>query len=270
MTKFCVMIAILCALHGGLAGEVGAQESDVVTPLRELTGESLRYGIDFLFFTRLAEGTLTFKPTEQPQVYRAELVGRTLGIASWLAGDRTQTYTALMKRMQDGSLRSIESISTIRKKRWGTWHNRGKIRRFDYLRGTISEERLKDGVVSSRAEHVIPGERRPVDMLTAFYNLRIGVYGPLERGRTFLIPTFSGKGFNDIEVTVLSVAEQARHRTFPAHGLLLQAGIDPEIFETGSGRLYVWFDDRMRPGQGVIEDLIGLGDVKGYLEKESP
>lgn len=264
------MIAALCALYGGLPGLVRAQEPGVVVSLRELTGESLRYGIDFLFFTRLAEGTLTFNETEQPEVYRAELVGRTLGIASWLAGDRTQTYASLMQLMPDGSLSSIEYSSKIRKKRWGTWQNRGKIRRFDYLRGRIAEQRLKEGAIRSRAEFEIPGAQRPVDMLTAFYNLRIGAYGPLERGRTLLIPTFSGKGFNDIEVTVLSVEDQARYKAFPEHGLLLQARIDPEVFETGSGSLYVWFDDRMRPGQGIIQDLIGLGDVKGYLEQESP
>ena len=264
------MIAILCALHGSLAGLVCAEEPGVVASLRQLTGESLHYGIDFLFFTRLAEGELSFHETERPKVYRAELVGRTLGIASWLAGDRTQTYTSLMQLMPDGSLNSIEYTSKIRKKRWGDWQHRGKIRRFDYPRRTILEERLKQGAVSSRAEYEIPGEQRPVDMLTAFYNLRVGNYGPLERGSTLRIPTFSGKGFNDIEVTVLSVEDQARHKAFPQHGLLLQARIDPEVFETGSGRLFVWFDDRMRPGQGILEDLIGLGDVTGYLEKESP
>ena len=62
--------------------------------------------------------------------------------------------------------------------------------------------------------------------------------------------------------------EQASQDYFPDHGLLIQVMVDPEIFETNSGSLYVWFDDQGVPGRGIIEDLIGLGDVRGYLDKE--
>lgn len=241
--------------------------------LPQLVGEDLEYGIDFLFFRRLAEGRLQFEETAQPDIYRVELVGRTLGIASWLAGDRTQTYSSLMQLMPDGSLSSIEHISKIKKKRWGKWTDREKVRHFDYRAGKVVEEKLKAGVIVSKAEHAIPEGVHPVDMLTAFYNLRIGVYGPLQPGNKILIPTYTGKeagnGFAEIEVTVLTAEEQKRHGYFPAEGLLLKAVIDPEIFETDSGNLFVWFDDSGVPERGIIEDMIGLGDVRGYLEKES-
>lgn len=241
--------------------------------LPQLVGEDLEYGIDFLFFRRLAEGRLQFEETSQPDIYRVELVGRTLGIASWLAGDRTQTYSSLMQLMPDGSLSSIEHISKIKKKRWGKWTDREKVRHFDYRAGKVVEEKLKAGVIVSKAEHAIPEGVHPVDMLTAFYNLRIGVYGPLQPGNKILIPTYTGKeagnGFAEIEVTVLTAEEQKRHGYFPAEGLLLKAVIDPEIFETDSGNLFVWFDDSGVPERGIIEDMIGLGDVRGYLEKES-
>jgi len=105
----------------------------VIMPLQALVGEDRSYGIDFLFFNRLAEGELRFAATDTEGVFKAELVGRTLGIASWLAGDRTQTYTSTMRWMPDGTLHSIEHVSHIRKKRWGTWTNRQKVRRFDYV-----------------------------------------------------------------------------------------------------------------------------------------
>ena len=83
-----------------------------------------------------------------------------------------------------------------------------------------------------------------------------------------MIPTFSGKGFVDFEVHVLSVEEQASQDYFPDHGLLIQVTVDPEIFDTRSGSLYLWFDQRGIPGRGIVEDMIGLGDVRGYLDKE--
>ncbi len=268
MTRSCLLIAIFSSLHLTVPGFTRAQDFGVVKPLSQLTGEAYSYGIDFLFFTRLAEGELRLVETGEPNVLRAELVGRTLGIALWLAGDRTQTYSSLMRLLPDGSLDSIEHVSHIRKKRWGKWQTRGKIRRFDYERGKITEEKLKAGVVSSTKEHDIPEGQHPVDMLTAFYNLRAGIYGPLQRGTKIPIATYSGKGFVDFEVRILTVEEQASKDYFPDHGLLIQVNVDPEIFDTNSGSLYVWFDDQGVPGRGIIEDLIGLGDVRGYLDKE--
>jgi len=268
MTRFYLLTAFFLSLHLFAPDAASTQELGVVKPLMQLTGEDYSYGIDFLFFTRLAEGELRLVETGEPNVLRAELIGRTLGIASWLTGDRTQTYSSLMRLMPDGSLDSIEHVSQIRKKRWGKWKNRGKIRRFDYEQRKIIEEKLKDGVVSSTKEHDIPDGKHPVDILTAFYNLRTGVYGPLQHGTKILIPTFSGKGFVDFEVRVLTVEEQASQDYFPDHGLLIQVTVDPEIFDTNSGSLYIWFDKMGVPGRGIVEDLIGLGDVRGYLDKE--
>ncbi len=268
MTRFYLLIAIFSSLHLTGPGFTSAQDYGVVKPLSQLTGEDYSYGIDFLFFTRLAEGELRLVETEEPNVLRAELIGRTLGIASWLTGDRTQTYSSLMRRMPNGSLESIEHVSEIKKKRWGKWKNRGKIRHFDYERRKITEAKLKEGVVIATKEHEIPDGQHPVDMLTAFYNLRAGVYGPLQRGTKILIATYSGKGFIDFEVEVLTVEDQAGQGYFPDHGLLIQVKVDPEIFETNSGSLYVWFDDQGVPGRGIVENMIGLGDVRGYLDKE--
>lgn len=234
--------------------------------LSELVGEDYRYAIDFLFFKRLAEGELRLVETARPNVYRAELIGRTLGIASWLSGERTQTYRSWMELLPDGSLSSIKHVASIKKKKWGRWRLREKVRRFEYALGKVVEEKYKEGVANSSKEHDIPKDLHPVDMLTAFYNLRLGVYGHLKRGSKILIPTFSGKGFAEIEVSVLTHAEQRENSYFPSHGLLLQAKIDPEIFETDSGNLYIWFDEQGTPGRGIVEDMIGLGDVRGYLD----
>lgn len=245
-----------------------ARDLGVEGKIRQMVGENYLYSIDFLFFSRLAEGELRFYETDEPNIYRAELIGRTLGIASWLSGDRTQTYTSLMELTPVGSLRSIEHTSRIVKRKWGKWRDRGKHYRYNYDQGVVVEEKLKEGVISSRKERKIPAGQQPVDMLTAFYNLRAGVYGPLERGAKFLIPTYSGKGFADIGVTVLTAKQQTKHRYFPSEGMLLLATLDPEIFDTDSGTLYFWFSDTGVPERGIVENVIGMGDVRGYLDME--
>ena len=245
------------------AQEVGAEKE-----IQQMVGENYLYAIDFLFFKRLAEGELRLSETDQPNVYRAELIGRTLGVASWLSGDRTQTYTSVMELTPDGSLRSIEHTSRIVKRKWGKWKDRGRHHRYDYTQGIVFEEKTKEGVVSSRKERKIPDGQQPVDMLTAFYNLRAGVYGPLARGAQFLIPTYSGKGFSNITVKVLTVVQQEKQDFFPSHGLLLSVTLDPAVFDTDSGNLYFWFDDAGIPERGIVEDLIGMGDVRGSLVEE--
>jgi len=262
-----ILLLILCSLS--LAPGYGqAQESGVAKSVQQMVGENHLYFMDFLFFSKLAEGELRLLETEQPNVYRAELIGRTLGIASWIAGNRTQTYTSLMALAEDGSLHSIEHAANVDKRRWGKWRNKSRLHRYDYKKGTVFEEKFKEGVLTLKKEHDIPEGQHPVDMLTAFYNLRAGVYGPLVRGTQFLIPTYSSKGFVDIEVNVLTVKPQAEQGALPPHGLLLSAVIDPEIFETDSGGLYFWFDDKGVPARGVVEDVIGLGDVRGYIREE--
>ena len=267
MIKLLLPIFLASVLLLPVTGQ--AQEIDISMPVQRLAGEHHLYSLDFLFFKRLAEGELRFTDTDQPNIYKAELIGRTLGVASWLAGNRTQTYTSLMEQTPSGSLRSIEHLGKIVKQRWGKWQEKSRRHRYDYKQGKVFEEKSKGGVLLSEQEHDIPEGLQPVDMLTAFYNLRVGAYGPLVRGARFLIPTYSGKGFVDIEVKVLTVEQQAKHRYFPSHGLLVSAKIDPEIFETGSGNLYFWLNGEGVPERGIVEDVIGLGDVRGSLAKEA-
>lgn len=268
MTRLSLAIGLLSTLLLAAPSQLRAQDADISKPVRLLVGEKYLYSIDFLFFKRLAEGELRLTETERPNVFQAELIGRTLGIASWLVGNRTQTYTSLMELTPDGSLRSIEHTGEIVKQRWGKWQNRGRRHRYDYEQGKVFAEKYREGVLQSLKEHGIPDGQQPVDMLTAFYNLRAGVYGPLVPGARFLIPTYSGKGFIDMEVNVLTDKEQAKQDYFPRGGLLVSAIIDPEIFDTDSGGLYFWFNDKGVPERGIVEDVIGLGDVRGYLEKE--
>ena len=245
-----------------------AQEVETEKELQQMVGENYLYSIDFLFFKRLAEGELRLSKTDQPNIYRAELIGRTLGVASWLSGDRTQTYTSVMELTPGGSLLSLEHVSRIVKRKWGKWRDRSRHHRYDYKQGIVFEEKFKEGVISSRKQRKIPDGQKPVDMLTAFYNLRAGVYGPLDREAQFLIPTYSGKGFSCITVKVLTVAQQEKQKFFPSRGLLLSVTLDPEVFDTDSGNLYLWFSGAGVPERGVVEDIIGMGDVRGSLVKE--
>lgn len=263
------VIFLVSLMVAFLPVHVCAEEEVITTTLVDLVGEDRLYHIDFLFFSHLGEGTLRFEETGQEGFYRAELSGRTLGIASWLSGDRVQTYTSTMQLMPDGSFNSIEHVSNVKKKKRGQVKRYSKICQFDCVGGTILQEKIKNGKIVSSEEHEIPEGKLPVDMLTAFYNFRLGVYGKLKRGDKVSVPTYSSKGFTEIEIEVLTVEEQKKKRYFPESGVLVKAVLDPEVFETDTGNLYIWFDEQANPTRGIIEDMIGLGDIKGYQTEET-
>ncbi len=233
-----------------------------------LSEEHHTYDLDFLFFKQLAEGELQLTATQQPNVLRAELVGRTRGVAAWLTGDRTQRYVSFMERQADGSLRSLTHESQVTKRRFGRWKNSRKRYRFDYVQRKVFQEKAKDGTFCPAKEFDLPAGQHPVDILTGFYNLRSGCYGEMTPGRRLEIPTFSSKGFSIIDVEVLTPAQRQKKSFFPAGGVLLKVTLDPEVFETTDGGMYIWFDDVGQPARGIVENVIGLGDVRGYLRKE--
>lgn len=226
------------------------------------------YDLDFLFFKKLAEGELKLENTEQPDVLRAELIGRTLGVAAWLTGDRTQRYISFMQKQADGSLRSLSYESQIIKRKFGKWSTKRKRMLFDDSQHMVFLEKAKTGDFVPDKHFELSEGQSPVDILTGFYNLRAGVYGDLQPGRHLEIPTITDDGLTMIEVDVLTSAQRQKKDFFPAGGKLLQITLDPEVFETTDGGMYIWFDADGQPARGIVEDVIGLGDAKGYMRKE--
>ena len=261
MRFFIIGVALLTLLGTTVAARAGGNGN-----LLALVGEDHHYGIDFLVFQNLAEGSLSFAAETTPGHYRAELEARTLGVAAWLTGDRTQRYVTVMEETADGSLRSISYESTVIKRKNGAWTHRGKRYRFDYQAGKVYLDQSDGEKFKPAKEFPLPAGSSPVDILTGFYNLRLGVYGKLAPGARLQIPTFTSKGVSAIDVEVLTDKDRQALTFFPHNGTLLRVRVDPEIFNTGDAGLYAFFDETGRPSHGIVEDIIGMGDVYGYLQ----
>jgi hypothetical protein len=230
--------------------------------LPELVAEpQMVYDIAFLWFDRLAEGRANFSAGDRPGTYRATLEARTLGVAAWLTKDRVQSYSSVMEKGPDGFLRSLSYESTIIKGE--KKHRRQKSKRylFDHKRREVRLQVIANG--SAGPEQVFSmGQETPSDILTAFYNFRMGAFGPLRPGAHYSIPTYNLKGKGTIEVETLPDGPRS-NPFFPTNGLLCRATVDPEIFDTGGGAVLFWFDRSVHPPLGIVEQVIGLGDVQG-------
>jgi hypothetical protein len=267
---FCCSI-LLCLAASPLRGGELRPDYPVLQerplPLSDLVGESLVYDISFLWFDRLAEGRLALAAGERPGTYRAVLEARTLGVAAWLTGDRMQRYVSLMEAGPDGRLQSLSFESRIIKGKENERSDTTRLYTFDHDRHQVRFQRARNDKFYKDEWLPMSGESPPNDILTAFYNFRIGHFGPLRPGSRHTVPTFSRAGNEEIRIEMLTDEQRPDDPFFPRHGLLGRAILDEEILDTRGGAVYVWFDDLGRPQLGIVENVIGIGSVRGMLRE---
>lgn len=252
---------LLAVPHPGLAGS--EERSFESGPLGLFLNRELAYDISFLWFERLAEARLRFLPAGQPGTYRAVLEANTLGVAAWLTRDREQRYESTMVLGEDGRFHSRRYSSAIYKGRGAQRSGRTKIYRYDFEQRQVHVRVERSGVVSEGEPLAMEEGPEPSDILTTFINFMAGNYGELLPGQTLIVPTFTRDGFSDIVVTVLT--DDQRLEGFPSGGTLCRIKVDQEVFDTGGGYVYAWFDEQMVPVIGMVEKVLQMGDVRGRL-----
>ena len=231
-------------------------------------GEDLQYNIGFWFFRQAAVAKISFKQGAQKGRYEATLQGETKGVIGLITLYRTDTLHAIMEEVDGGTrLRpvSFEEYtkigSSVRKRR----HS------FDYQRRKWTQLTTRKDGRTRTAEEDIPEGKIYDDYLTASYNFRFGVYGPIERGRSYSVPTFPKTGASTYEVKVASREDEERTRKSEQVGegreYLIRLTLDPEVTHSKEGVIEGWLSKDLRPMEGTIKDAIFFGDVQGTLVK---
>jgi len=232
--------------------------------------EELLYEISFLFLKKVAVAKMSFKPSEQKGRYIAILKGETLGVVGWLTKYRTDMYRAVMEEIDGG--KRFRSISFEENVKIGK-KTRSYSHEFDYQKRKWTKLSSRRGVRRRAVETTIPEGKTYDDFLCASYNFRYGVYGPLERGKTYVIPTFPRKGSSTYEIRIAPKEEEDRQRVADKVGelaaILLQLKLDPEITDSKTGLIEGWLSRDNYPVEGIIKDVILFGDVHGKLVKRT-
>jgi len=267
MTKslkyFCVLLLVIGLVAPGRVPAASDETSPLSGPLEIFLSRELAYDISFLWFERLAEARLRFLPAGQPKQYRAVLEAHTLGVAAWLTKDREQRYESLMTLGEDGRFHAERYSSAIYKGRGSKRRGRTKTYHYDFAHKVVRISVDRGGVVTEGEPLTMEEGPEPSDMLTTFINFMAGNYGTLQPGETLIVPTYTPKGFSDIEVTVLHPDQWLEG--FPRGGTLCRVKVDQEVFDTGGGYVYAWFNDAMVPVIGMVEAVLGMGNVRGNL-----
>ena len=232
-------------------------------------GEELQYEIGLWLFKKVAVGKISFEEMGKKGRYLATLQGESLGVLGFAARYRVDTYRSIMEEIDGG--RRLRSISFEEDVKIGT-----KLRRrthsFDYhKRKWITVRRRKNGT-QLRKEEEIPSGMVYDDFITASYNFRYGVYGGIERGRTYRVATFPKKGASSYVVRVASKEEEEKRRksekSKDGKEFFLKFFMDAEMTHSKEGLIEGWLSKELYPIEGTIKDVIFFGDVKGTLIKK--
>ena len=229
-------------------------------------GEELSYEIGFWLVKRAALGKMTFKETEKKGRYMAILQTETLGILGFVARYRVDTYRSVMEEVEGG--RSFRALSFEEEVTVGE-RLRRRTHLFDYQKMRwIRMRRKKDGTYT-KTEAEIPSGKNYDDFITASYNFRYGVYGEIERGKKYSVPTFPKKGSSNYEVRVAAQEEEEKRKKSEkvkdGKDYFVKLFLDPEITHSKEGLIEGWLSKDLYPIEGTIKDVILFGDVTGRL-----
>ena len=250
-------------------------------PLPPPPQEEFIYNIEFLVFTQAAQAHLRIRRRGKNR-YRAELIAETKGLIGLLMYGRknhyisdmefdpkkrrftSRLYTKLVYR-QNGVERTTAAIDT----------KNGLVRWKYFFRDKLIGEGVDPTPKGARVE----------DLLSAFFNFRLGSLGSLEPGRKmtlFTLPNYRAKAlkedfseeekkFQKFEISIPSAkSTRAYRRKFgrsKEKGLLILVKVPKNLFGQETGEVRVWFDPKMTPVEATVEDAILFGDVIGVLVK---
>jgi len=230
--------------------------------------EKVNYDIHFLWFTKAAAGRLLF--SREGEGFKAILEAETKGFIGLVTLYRKHTYISHMsyfperKKMRVDFFERYVKVGRSEEKTL-TWtdYNRMLLRRKDYKKGRLVED----------AKEPIPPGVEYEDILSAFYNVRLGYYGPIRRGRQFIIRSLPSEGVSTIEVHFTTREESTKSGhlfgdDFNENMLSARVKVSKELFKSETGEVNLLFDDALIPVYGVVKDYIGFGDIMAILKKD--
>ncbi|MBI5327240.1 MAG: DUF3108 domain-containing protein [Deltaproteobacteria bacterium] len=226
-------------------------------------GEEFTYNIGFWWFKKAAIGRIGIHKKEDA-AYEITLTAETMGFIGFITGYRKDIYYAYVEEIDGGKRFRTKRFEKVVKIGDRTRHSYTEA---DYNQMTYHWKSWGDGQEEKEATEQIPPDVLYDDPITGFYNFRFGVYGQIEEGKEFYVPTFPAKGVSSIYVRIETNKEKvARLNPNPAEtDYLADIIIDKGLFGSQTGNVEVHFNKELIPLYVIAKDLILFGDVRGTL-----
>ena len=230
-------------------------------------GEELTYTLSLLFFRNAGTYRINLRALPEKKQYLAEVRGQTQGFIGMVTWFRKDLLTCRMEEVDDGKrLRPLELNDD-----WviGNRHRRTTTV-FDYHHHQIVVTKERGERIRTKTIPLPEGETY-YDAISGSYNFRFGVFGPIERGREYVVKIVPEKKYKTISIRVGSFNEEKANRpsrssfTDKAHFITLQ--VNKDLMRSKTGRIELWLSSKNVPTEGKVKDVIFFGDVVGTLTK---
>ncbi|MBN2109379.1 MAG: DUF3108 domain-containing protein [Deltaproteobacteria bacterium] len=213
-------------------------------------GETLYYTIDFWLLRGSATGELCF--TKTPDGYRALFVAETKGVLRLVAGYRKEIMESLMEydpaaqRLRPRLFRETFVQDTMEYKREIA---------YDYERGAFTCIRTSPRGKPRVTQAALPGNVFE-DLLTLFYNIRMGCYGALNDGVRLKVPVIMKEQPSCITLDCPAQGTKDRRRGFNA-----ALTMDRNLTHARSKSVLVLLDDDAVLKSALVIDAYFFGDL---------
>jgi hypothetical protein len=212
--------------------------------------EDLNFRVEVLLWKDVARARLTLTNLG-PGRYRAELSGEPQGLLRALVGkDRRDSYQTEMIWRQGRFVPLVYREESRKKGKRAL-----KEYRFDYEKGQVELWQLKEGkgVMVSKWRSALKGPTH--DPLSAFYNARLGLLGPIRDGETFKVTGIPYPKPEEIEVRIGPETKEGRKIMITIHN---------KAFENDRGVVFAFLDDGRVPKQAWT-NTVKVGKISGEL-----
>lgn len=243
------LMALILVLAATLAVPTWLGTSVPAAVAQEQLLEDLHFRVEYVLWKDVARARLSLKSLGDGR-YQAELSGEPLGMLKVLVGkDRRDSYKTEMI-WREGKLMPLVYREESRKK-----GKRGvKEYRFDYEKGRVELWLWKDGqdIMMRKWETALKG---PVnDPLSAFYNCRLGLLGPIREGATFKVTGIPYPKPEEIEVRIGAETREGRK---------IAIAFNNKAFDNNQGLIYAYLNAAQVPQQAWTQAKVGT--VTGQL-----
>lgn len=283
--SFAAALAFICLLAAPASRGFGQEPPKIpfqkIPPEKIPSREVFTYDLRVFLIPKAALGTLRFLRVA-PNRYRAELTAETRGIVGLFTLYRKTHFISEIEYVPDkGRFLSRHYTKLV--------HRGPNVERtavsIDHENGRVSWKIYFNDVLENHGVEPFPPGVRYEDLLSAFLNFRIGVYGPLVGGRKMTVltlPDFADLAknknkrkeedpFQKFEIHIVDEATEAAYRKRYGRtgekGFLALVKIPKNLFGQKTGEVRIWFDKNVIPVDATIEDAILFGDIHGVLRK---
>lgn len=211
--------------------------------------EDLNFRVEYLLWQEVARARLTMTSLGAGR-YRVELSGEPQGLMRTLTGPRRDSYQTEMIWRQ-GKFAPLVYREEVRKK-----HKRYlKEYRFDYDKGQLELWQWKEdrGVMVRKWHTPLQGPIQ--DPLSAFYNYRLGLLGPIKEGETLRMEGIPYPKPEEIEMRIGPETEWGRK---------VMISINNQAFANERGTVFAYLDGSRVPRKAWT-NVLNMGTISGEL-----